>query len=240
MSSLLLPDHIDESWKTFLTPDKLIMLNEIEHKLTDNINPDRKNILRFLKVNLTGIKVVILGQDPYPQQGMATGRAFEVGGLCSWNQSFRQVSLKNILRLLYKNHRQITLYKDIYSFSRVQHEISKGEFPVFPPDKLFESWEKQGVLLLNTSFTCNSGDPGSHEHIWFEFSKQLISYISSFSKMHWFLWGKHACGKRSFIDSGILYISRHPMMCSEKYEDDFLKSDCFLNTGHLIQWLGQT
>ena len=33
-------------------------------------------------------------------------------------------------------------------------------------------------------------------------------------------------------------MSRHPMLCSSKYDDDFLKSDCFIKTNHIIKWLG--
>jgi len=87
-----------------------------------------------------------LGQDPYPQTGVATGRAFEVGTLKSWNQPFKNISLKNILRALYKAYSG-----QIIKFSQLKEKFD-NEFSVLPPGKLFEHWEKQGVLLLNTSF----------------------------------------------------------------------------------------
>lgn len=226
------------SWNDFLTAERVAELNNILQRLGESVNPCTENALRFLKTDLSKTKVVILGQDPYPQECIATGRAFEVGGLKSWQQNFRQVSLKNIVRLLHKNYCGITSYENILSFDQIRQEIKLGRFPILPPDELFDSWEAQGVLLLNTSFTCIPGVPGSHENIWASFSSELINFISNKRQLHWFLWGKRAFEKKVFIHTGVIHISRHPMLCSYKYEDDFLKSDCFLKTCHLIQWLG--
>jgi uracil-DNA glycosylase len=210
MDNKMLPANIDSSWHAFLNDGGFKMINKIAAETGKNINPDAENVLRFLKVNLDNVKVVILGQDPYPQKGIATGRAFEVGGLASWRQNFRQISLKNIVRLLHKNYNRIFSYEDILSFRQIQNEIETGKFPILPPDKLFESWENQGVLLLNTSFTCIPGMPGSHELIWHDFSCRLLSYISSRLECHWFLWGKHSQQRMVYIKKGIFHISRHP------------------------------
>lgn len=235
----LIPNDMHSSWKKFLTLDICEELNNIEEKIGKNTNPEYSNILRFLKSDLYNIKVVILGQDPYPEKGRATGRAFEVGDLHSWNDKFRQVSLKNIVRLIHKGYNNIETYKDIKKFSEIQHEIKTGEFKILPPDEIFKSWEKQGVLLLNTYLSVEPGNTGSHIDIWHDFSIKLLEFISTENKnISWFLWGSQAASKKQYIKSGNLYISRHPMMCSEKYEDDFLKNDCFKNTMDTINWLG--
>lgn len=234
-----LPANSHLSWKKFLTKEILDELNIIENKIGTNINPEHDNVLRFMNCNLYDIKVVILGQDPYPEKGKATGRAFEVGGLKSWNDKFRQVSLKNIIRLIHKNYNNIEDYKEIKKFSDIQNEINEGKFKILPPDKLFKSWEKQGVLLLNTYFTVKTGITGSHISIWEPFCIKLLEYISEESKnINWFLWGKMSESKKQYIKNGTFYISRHPMICSEKYEDDFLKANCFNNTKDIINWLG--
>lgn len=238
MQCTLLPVKINDSWLDFLDSEIIEELNEISQRIGENVNPDADNILRFLRTDLSKMKVVILGQDPYPEKGVATGRAFEVGGLKSWDQPFRQVSLKNIIRLLYKSYNNITRYEDILSFEQIKNEIREGRFPLFPPDRLFSSWEKQGVLLLNTSFSCTPDNPGSHSQLWQNFSCRLIEYISENFDLYWFLWGKHAYSMKPLIAKGNFFISRHPMLCSSKYEDDFLKSDCFLRTKDLINWLG--
>lgn len=234
----ILPDNIHSSWTDFLNAERIETIKDISQKIGENVNPEYKNILRFLSVDLSNVKVVILGQDPYPEKGVATGRAFEVGGLKTWEQPFKQVSLKNIVRLIHKSYSNIEKYEDIFSFNRIKNEIKEGRFPILPPDRLFESWEKQGVLLLNTSFSCVPNNPESHAMLWQEFSRRLIGYISEKYYLCWFLWGKHAISMRDVINKGEFYVSRHPMLCSSKYDDDFLKSDCFTETKHLINWLG--
>jgi len=180
-----------------------------------------------------------LGQDPYPEKGRATGRSFEVGDLRDWNDKFRQVSLKNIIRLIHKNYNNIEDYNEIRKFSTIQEEIKNKNFIILQPDEIFKSWEKQGVLMLNTYLSVESGKPGSHIAIWEDFSESLLRFISSSNKsINWFLWGKQAEEKSQYIISGNKYISRHPMMCSEKYKDDFLKSNCFKDTMNIIDWLG--
>jgi uracil-DNA glycosylase len=229
----LIPQNAHSSWNEFLTLEICEELNEIEKKIGLNTNPEHDNILRFMLCNLNDVKVVLLGQDPYPEKGRPTGRAFEVGDLHSWNHKFRQVSLKNIVRLIHKN------YKDIDDYKEIQEEIRTGEFKILPPDEIFKSWEKQGVLLLNTYLSVQQGVTGSHIEIWKNFSIKLLEYISEENKnINWFLWGKQAEDKKQYIKNGIFCISRHPMMCSEKYEDDFLKSSCFKDTMNIINWLG--
>jgi len=68
----------------------------------------------------------------------------------------------------------------------------------------------------------------------------IIDYISDENRnINWFLWGKQAEDKKRYINSGKYYLSRHPMMCSEKYGDDFLNNNCFKDTMKLINWLGE-
>ncbi len=235
----LIPKDAHSSWDKFLTREIIEELNIIEEKIGDNINPHHDNVLRFLKNNLNEVKVVILGQDPYPEKGRPTGRAFEVGDLMSWSQKFRQVSLKNIIRLVHKNYNNIENYDDIMKFSEIQREIEMGYFNILPPDQLFKSWERQGVLLLNTYLSVEPGKSGSHISIWEPFSIKLLNYISEENKnISYFLWGKFAEEKKQYLKHGKFYISRHPMMCSEKYDDDFLRNDCFKDTMGIVNWLG--
>ncbi|MFA9424038.1 MAG: uracil-DNA glycosylase [Sedimentibacter sp.] len=237
--SLIPKDH-HSSWDKFLSAEIIEELKIIEEKIGNNINPEHENVLRFMNCDLNQIKVVILGQDPYPEKGRATGRSFEVGDLESWNQKFRQVSLKNIIRLIHKSYNEINEYNEIKKFSDIQQEITEGAFKLFPPNEIFASWERQGVLLLNTYFTVEPGITGSHIFIWESFSINLLQFISHENKdINWFLWGKKAEDKRQYIKNGKFYLSRHPMMCSEKYDDDFLKNECFRDTMDLINWLGQ-
>ena len=136
-------------WQNLLDNNKEL-LDSIRIKLKEEsdsgieITPPENLQLRFTSQDLSSIKILILGQDPYPQSGVATGRAFEVGTLHSWFDNFRNTSLKNIVRAIYaaKNDK-------ILKFSEIQQEIKNGKFNILPPNELFESLEKQGVLLIS-------------------------------------------------------------------------------------------
>ena len=212
------------------------ILNEIEAAVSPPFNPAKENVFRVFAGGLDQTKVVILGQDPYPDPAAATGRCFEVGYLKSFSEPFRQVSLKNILRLIYSAYTG----EDPYTpFSRVRELIKCGRFGIFPPDRLFEYWDTQGVMLLNTYLTCSTGKPKSHRDIWTSFAKMAIEYISGArSDLFWFVWGIEAAAFLPYIKGGNIYVSRHPMMCSKKYDDDFLKNRCFFETMEIINWTG--
>lgn len=231
--------NIHDSWNDFLTEDIKKELDKIETKIGNDYTPSKEKVLRFLELDLMRCKVVILGQDPYKPLGVATGRAFEPADLKDWNDKFRQVSLKNIVRLIYKSTNGIEMYDEIPNFSDIQKKIDTGEFNIKQPTEWFNSLEEQGVLFLNTTLTCKIGESNSHKDIWKVFSDKLITYISHKNiNLSWFLWGKEAISQIKNIRAGRLYTSNHPMMCSEKYTDDFLKSDCFKETSNKINWLG--
>lgn len=237
---MLLPQNYSSSWSGFLTDEIKSQLEEIEKKIGNNYTPLKEKILRIFNTDLSKAKVCIVGQDVYYQPGAATGRSFEVGGLEDWNSPFRQVSLKNMVRLIHKSYIGIDDYKSIKKYSEILAEMNEGKFKILSPDKLFESLEQQGVLFLNTYLTCELNKPNSHRAIWEDFSMKLFTFISTQRPdLIWFLWGNEAFSKKKYILQGIIYECRHPMLCSEKYADDFLKSNCFRNTMSIINWLGQ-
>ncbi|MDL4840916.1 uracil-DNA glycosylase [Aquibacillus rhizosphaerae] len=237
---MILPNNIHPSWNSFLTEEIISNVDKIERTISTDYNPtDPQQILRFLSIDLNKVKVIWLGQDVYPAKGVATGRSFEVGGLNKWDQTFRQVSVKNIIRLIHKNFYGISDYDQIKNFNDIKKDIATNHFNILPPNRWFDSLEQQGVLFLNTSFTCQVGKANSHSRIWQEFSKQVLNYISiKRPDIIWFLWGNQAKQNKQHIKQGVFYESRHPMMCSKKYKDDFLKSECFLETWDIIDWLG--
>jgi len=232
---------IHASWQKFLTPDVLHDLNEIETQIETegDYTPDTGRILHFLTLDLSSIQVVILGQDPYPQKGVATGRAFEVGTLTSWHEPFKNVSLKNIIRAIYHaTENKYATYSEIKQ--RMGHSLFESTFTLAAPQQLFKNWEKQGVLMLNTAFTCRIGSPGSHSSLWASFTHQLLSYINKNNpSIIWFLWGNHAKAAVDDLQLTHTFESNHPMICKPG-ENDFLfgKRNAFRETAHLINWLG--
>lgn len=200
----------------------------------DKICPETEKIFRFAEQRIDRVSVVILGQDPYPRRPAATGRAFEVGGLTDWRASFRQVSLKNILRLICKAYTGKLL-----SWRELLAALDDGSFVAAPPDRLFASWEEQGVLLLNTSLTCEIGKPGAHRKLWPDFSQKMISYIDRKAPdACWFLWGADAA-KAAKAVRGKKYISRHPMLSGGAWPDDFFQNPCFEETKNCVDWRGK-
>ncbi|MCU4174983.1 uracil-DNA glycosylase [Carboxylicivirga sp. N1Y90] len=235
--------NIHTSWNLFLNEDVRRLLLEIENKLKDQeaVTPLPERVLHFMTRDVKNAKVVIIGQDPYPQEGVATGRAFEVGTLKSWHSTFRNTSLKNIVRALY-----FADTGNYLTFNQIKPQLQTGGlfdqmFQLLEPDELFKYWEEQGVLLLNTSFTCEVGVPGSHAKIWSEFTKQLLSYIDQKNEnLNWFLWGNHAKEITAHLTLKNKYVTNHPMICKEG-ESDFLFGNTkpFVETSQLIDWTGK-
>lgn len=158
-----------------------------ERELGKVILPERDHILRAFELTPPDIvKVVILGQDPYPTPGNANGLAFSVGP----ETNPLPKSLANIFREL----------RDDTGTDRADGDLSV--------------WARQGVLLLNTSFTVVAGQPGSHSGIgWEILSDQVVRYLSD-NKEHiiFVLWGKHAQKKAPLIseDKHLILQSPHP------------------------------
>ncbi|MBE9468827.1 MAG: uracil-DNA glycosylase [Bacteroidetes bacterium] len=242
MESLLLKNiEIDNTWNDFVSNKKILsILSNIEkdiYRKNIDITPNKEKVLRFLSTSLHDVKVVVLGQDPYPQKGVATGRSFEVGTLKSWKDTYNNISLKNIIRSIY--YAYTSQYK---KYSLIKEEIENG-FNILPPNKLFSSLEKQGVLLLNTSFTCEIGKSNSHAKIWEPFTEELLKYISEKNKnIIWFLWGNNAINITKNINIENKLVSMHPMMCYKKQgrESDFLFGEInhFKETKNIINWTG--
>src|SRR5699024_4356297 len=148
-SMKFIPNHIDPARNDFLTDELREELYNIKQQLDGYYNQTNPTyVLRFLTVPLDEIKIIWLGQDVYPAEGVATGRAFEVGHLDSWQAPFRQASLRNIVRLIHKNYHDIVEYESIQTFQKIRKEIANGHFPIVSPPKWFASLEKQGVLFL--------------------------------------------------------------------------------------------
>ena len=222
---------VHSSWESFLSTEICELLTAIENQIGEDFTPAADKVLRFLEFDLTKAKVVIIGQDPYPQPGTATGRCFEVGDINTWDELKRNTSLQNILKLIYKSAMGLR-------FAPSLHEVrTSTELTIAPPPELFSSWERQGVLLLNASLTCQLNNPNSHKRIWKSFSKKLIQYIDQKAPdVKWFLWGNNAkthCW--SVLDSKKLICS-HPRINSQQ-EGDFLASKHFaIDLG--IDWTG--
>ena len=196
--------------------------------------PEAPMVLRFAQMPLDRVQVVILGQDPYPQPGAATGRSFEVAGLHSWTEPFRQSSLRNVVRAIHAAETGTLL-----PWKAVREQIADGQFSILPPDRLWDDLEAQGVLFLNAYLTVVPGKPGSHRALWQEFARRTLRYIDRARPgTDFFLWGSDARSYAPQIAQGQCWESRHPMMTGP-WPDDFLKNRCFAETREKIKWCGK-
>ena len=163
-------------------------INYVLDEISKNkeISPDIDNIFKaFEYCSFTSTKVVIFGQDPYFQKGLANGLAFSVKS----NKAL-PASLRNI-------------YK----------EIEKDVGTSLNNDGCLKSWANQGVLLLNSSLTVEVGKPGSHSKIgWQDFIYDVLKVLNRKENIVFILWGNDAKKYIDYIDQNKNFIlsSAHP------------------------------
>ncbi|CAA6802479.1 MAG: Uracil-DNA glycosylase, family 1 [uncultured Sulfurovum sp.] len=178
---LALQNEFNQSYmqdlKTFLTKEKA---------LGRNILP--KASLYFNALNLTplkNVKVLILGQDPYPTLGHAHGLAF---------------SALDPIKPLPKSLQNI--YKELKSDLNIDNQHTANLQP----------WAKQGVLLLNAVLTVEEGKANAHKNQgWEKFTDKIIQLVNeTCSNVVFILWGASAQKKSKFIDESKHLIIKDP------------------------------
>lgn len=204
-------------WNSFLEEEKSLpyfndLLKAIDSAYdNEDITPTKERIYHALSLtNPKDVKVIILGQDPYPTKGVANGLAFSV----SKNTPLPQ-SLKNI-------------YKELniefgYSIPQTNGNLSP--------------WSKQGVLLLNTSLTTIVGKPNSMKKIgWAKFTDHLISKLSNLNdhKRVYLFFGNEAIKKESLLnkENSLIIKCVHPSPLSASR--GFFNSNCFKKVNELL------
>lgn len=229
--------NIHEDYYDFFTVERVAAINSfikcMEIRKIEYI-PKNEYIFKALRSSISSRKVCILSNEPYSQGEIATGLAFEVKNT-SWVNHEINISLKNILKLLYK-----TYTGKMEDIEKIRKEICHNEFNILPPNELFKSWEKQGVLLLNSSLTAIEEKTGEHNKFWHPFTRDLMEYISKKNEnIVYLLWGKDAEQFEKNILNGEIIKSNHPAKGGHSEgEKDFLKGDFFEKTKDTINWLG--
>ena len=229
--------NIHEDYYDFFTVEKVTAINSfikcMEIRKIEYI-PKNEYVFKALRSSISSRKVCILSNEPYSQGEIATGLAFEVKNT-SWVNHEINISLKNILKLLYK-----TYTGKMEDIEKIRKEICHNEFNILPPNELFKSWEKQGVLLLNSSLTAIEEKTGEHNKFWHPFTRDLMEYISTKNEnIVYLLWGKDAEQFEKNILHGEIIKSNHPAKGGHSEgEKDFLKGDFFEKTKDIINWLG--
>ena len=258
MSKLLESIDVHSTWKKdevfynqiieLLEGNKQLIGIENEIGPSCSYTPRKEKVLRFFETNLEEICVVILGQDPYPQAGVATGRAFEVGNISTWRDHTSQTSLINIIKSIYKMEKDIAEKKDVkekdVKISEIRNEIENDNFNInLSIECWFNNLKEQGVLFLNTAFTCEiDGKPNSHRTHWEDFTITIINHIiTKRPDCTWLIWGNNAKKIMEKCKDTKKYKSPHPVNASfYKVDNCFKKTKKIIKTknGKPIDWLG--
>ena len=194
-----LPSDLPPSWlkalgpethKPYWAPLMQFVAGEREHHAVYPTEADVFNAFRFTP--LERVKVLLLGQDPYPGEGQAHGLCFSV------RPGVRPpASLRNIYR---------------------EMQADVGAEPV--DHGYLASWAGQGVLMLNACLTVRAGEPNSHAGKgWEKFTDAAIRAVDALPRpVVFLLWGGYARKKEKLIDAArhVIVAGAHPSPLSVK------------------------
>lgn len=183
-------ERVHPSWAKAFEPH-IDVLARIEERLTAESAadiahfPSDARILRAFEQPVDSVKVVIVGQDPYPTPGHAVGLSFSV------ERDARPIprSLENIFR---------ELHDDL------------GIKPALHGD--LSAWSHSGVLLLNRVLTVRSGAAGSHRGIgWENITASALTLLANRGgPLVAVLWGKDAQTVKPLLGDVAAITSAHP------------------------------
>ena len=169
------------SWQSRLSACE-DLLTEIEQHLAleTGTTPNQGLVMRAFHEPFDSVKVLLIGQDPYPTKDVACGLAFAVS-----EGSKHPQSLKNLMKEL------------------------ATDLPAASNSGQLSSWSHEGVMLLNSALTTRIGAPGAHAKIWTGFTKAVISELDSNSLVCLSL-GEHAKKLSQVMASAEVIQATHP------------------------------
>lgn len=142
--------------------------------------PAQPDVFRAFELcPLKDLKVVMLGQDPYPQKGVATG-------------------------ILFGNRKEVDEDNLSPSLNIVKEAAINFEVPHYciTFDQTLESWAKQGILMINSALTVEINRIGSHVMLWRSFIAKLLKNLSEYdTAIIYVLFGRQAQTFKPYINS---------------------------------------
>ena len=211
---------LPRSWKAVVGDEfekpyfaKLAAFLEEERRRHTVFPPEDEVFTAFELTPYDGVRVLVLGQDPYHDDGQAHGLAFSVRPGVAFPPS-----LANIFR-------------ELESDVECQRPKSGSLVP----------WARQGVLLLNAVLTVRAHEPNSHKGKgWETFTDAVIRAVSDTEdRVVFVLWGGYAQKKRDLVDTSrhAIIASAHPSPLSARR--GFFGSRPFSKTNALLADAGQ-
>jgi len=192
-----LPEALPERWARLLGDDAITVLASIGAEIDKRpgqkalLTPHPSDILRAFDTPPQMVKAVIIGQDPYPGAGHATGLSFSVGK----NVNPLPPSLRNIRQ-------------------EYQEDLGLG----LPPHGDLSPWASNGVFLLNRHLTTLVGAPGAHRALgWSKFTDQVITALVETGQFFVaVLWGREAAELAPLMGNNPRIESAHPSPLSAR------------------------
>ena len=212
----MLSSSVPDPWKELLQ-DYNSQIDELGTKLQkradqgERILPDKIHLFRALEIKPELVKVIIVGQDPYPNISDAIGLSFAVPA--------RKTGLPGSLLNIQKE-----IMTDIGSTTTADGDLTK--------------WTGQGVMLLNRVLTVTAGESGSHSKLgWQEITEKIVSHCANLGAVG-LLWGLSARELAHLFKEDCLVEGVHPSPLSA--HRGFLGSKPFSRVNQLLENKGKT
>ncbi|UGQ10578.1 uracil-DNA glycosylase [Yinghuangia sp. ASG 101] len=217
MAARPLHETVEAGWAKALEPvaDNIAAMGDfLRREIAEGRSyvPAGANILRAFTQPFDDVRVLIVGQDPYPTPGHAVGLSFSVAP----DVSPLPPSLINIFR-----------------------ELTTDLGLPMPSNGDLTPWTRQGVLLLNRALTTAPRKPGAHrDKGWEPVTEQAIRALVERGKpMTAILWGRDARNLRPLLGSSIPAVeSAHPSPMSAN--GGFFGSRPFSRTNSMLAHMG--
>lgn len=143
-------------WLGVIGEDSLQRILPIINKLyqTQRVMPRYEDIFKAFHIcPYDKLKIIFLGQDPYPQKGVATGILFgNAEGTAVLSPSL-----------------------EVIKEACIDYTVPHG---VIQFDVTLESWARQGILMINSALTVRQDTPNSHTMVWRSFIAKLLSNLN--------------------------------------------------------------
>jgi uracil-DNA glycosylase len=181
---------VDPGWAEALEPvaDRITEMGDFlraEHAAGHQTLPAGENVLRAFSYPLDAVRVLIVGQDPYPTPGHAIGLSFAV-----------DAHVRPLPRSL------VNIYKEL------QDDLGIAPAPTGD----LTPWAQNGVMLLNRCLTVRPGEPASHRGKGWEAvtDHAIRTLVARGTPLVAVLWGKDAQSLTPLLDDTPIVASVHP------------------------------
>ena len=210
----LKPSGWGDKLKTFILSESFTdILKKLHEEAMDGkrFTPVLKQLFRaFEECPYKDLKVVMIGQDPYPYANVADGIAFS-----SSNVEFTPPSLK-------------------FMFGEIEETLGLTNYERVPDLK---RWSNQGILMLNSSLTTRIGAVGTHYELWRPFITFLLDILNSYNNgLIYVFMGKVAKQYEDHVsDNNFKLFTTHPASAAHTLKEKWDSGDVFNQINKLVE-----